>query len=85
MTVTFQPNARQKAQLIWACQQAGVAYEPGEISGTMTCYFDDPVEMMAWHKAFIMDYGWAPLDMEMSVAETQEKAEEAIDVKKLQR
>ncbi len=55
MTVTFETTARQKAQLIWACEAAGIAHAPGERPGTLTCDFDDPAILLAWHSAFVMD------------------------------
>lgn len=67
MIVLFQPNARQRAQLIWSCSQAGIAHEPGDVSGTLACHFDDVTALIAWHREFIMGFGWAPMDIEVRV------------------
>ena len=69
VTVTFQPTARQKAQLLWGCAQAGVHVEPGEIPGTLCLLFDDDTELQAWSYAFELDFGWHPLDIRVAVAE----------------
>lgn len=71
MVITFQADARQRAQLMWSCSQAGMVHEPGRISGTLTCHFDDATELMAWHRAFVMGFGWAPMDTEVRVTEAE--------------
>ncbi len=69
VTVTFQPTARQRAQIYWACTHAGVPYEPGEIPGTICLSFDDDIELLAWSHAFALDFHWCPLDIKVAVAE----------------
>jgi hypothetical protein len=71
MVVIFQPETRQRAQLIWSCSQAGIDHEPGDVSGILACHFDDITELMAWHRAFVMCFGWAPMDLEVMVAESE--------------
>jgi hypothetical protein len=71
MVITFEPDARQRAQLIWSCAQAGIAHEPGRVSGTLTCHFADATELMAWHRAFVMCFGWAPMDIKVRVTASE--------------
>jgi hypothetical protein len=71
MVITFQPDARQRAQLIWSCAQSGIHHEPGRSSGTLACHFDDATELMAWHRAFVRRFGWAPMDIEVRVTEAE--------------
>ena len=40
-------------------------------SGTLTCHFDDATELMAWHRAFVMCFGWAPMDIEIRVTASE--------------
>jgi hypothetical protein len=79
MTVTFQATASQRAQISFACRQAGIACEPGEITGTLLCRFDDAVELIVWHAALTARFAWAPMDHEIAVGE-EEQTEGIIDV-----
>ena len=71
MEVTFLPNARQRAQLIWACTRAGIDAQPDDVSGTLACEFADITELMAWHRAFVMRFAWSPMDIEVMVADSK--------------
>jgi len=71
MVVTFQPNARQRAQLIWSCAHAGIDVQPGDVSGALACQFADVTELMAWHRAFVMRFAWSPMDIEVMVADSE--------------
>lgn len=71
MEVTFQPNVRQRAQLIWSCAHAGIDLQPGDVFGTLACQFADVTELMAWHRAFVMRFAWSPMDIEVMVADSE--------------
>lgn len=71
MIITFQPDVRQRAQLIWFCTQAGTRHEPGDVAGTLACHFDDTTELMAWHRDFVTCLGWAPMAIEVMVSDAE--------------
>ena len=71
MVVIFLPNARQRAQLIWSCTQAGIDAQPDDVSGTLACEFDDVTELVAWHRVFVDCFGWSPMDIEVMVADSE--------------
>ena len=51
MIVISQAAARQQAHLIQACDQAGMDHEADDLFETLTCYFDDVTDFMAWHRS----------------------------------
>jgi len=71
MVVTFQGNARQCAQLMWYCAQAGIDYELDGSTGMLDCRFDDITELMVWHRAFVHRFDWSPMDIEVMVSESE--------------
>jgi hypothetical protein len=72
MIVIFQADARQRAHLIQACDQAGMDHEVDDLLETLACYFDDVTDFMAWHRSFVRCFGWAPLDYEVVMDESEE-------------
>ena len=71
----------QRAQIGLACRQAGISCEPGDITGTLICRFDDAAELIAWHgmrrlrhtclNSMTGRFGWAPMAVEIAVREEQ--------------
>jgi hypothetical protein len=71
MEVTFQPNAWQREQLIWFCSRAGMDFEFDEVSGILLCRFDGAADLIAWHPAFVQGFDWSPIDIDITVSESE--------------
>lgn len=78
MMITFHPNAWQRTQLLWSCACAGIACQRDNACGTLTCYFDDATDLMAWHRAFVRRFAWSPMATEVMVAESEVDFEAAL-------
>jgi hypothetical protein len=63
MIVVFTLPAQPIQQIARACRDAGIdSATAAPPVPSIACEFNDPIELITWHFAFVSAYGWVPYD-----------------------